>query len=258
MLQALYGMLVAALLWYNQFRGDLETIGFEFNPYDPCVANRIEKEKQQTVRFHVDDLKSSHVDSKVNDEFGKWLNEKYGGYGEVKIVRGKVHNYLGMTFDYSKPGKVMIDMIDYIADMIDECSVKLSKSDTALTPAAEDLFAEGSGKKLDKELAEEFHTIVAKGLFACRRARPDIHLTIAALCTRVRQPNTDDWKKLIRLLKFCNGTRKDKLTLSADDLHVIKWYVDASFAIHPDFKSHTGGVMTYGKGAMQSLSKKQN
>ena len=61
-LQALYGMLVAALLWYKQFRGDLEEIGFEFNPYDPCVANRIEKEKQQTVQFHVDDLKSSHVD----------------------------------------------------------------------------------------------------------------------------------------------------------------------------------------------------
>jgi len=99
--------------------------------------------------------------------------------------------------------------------------------------------------------------MVAKGLFVCRRARPDIHTTIAALCTRVRAPTQDDWCKLVRLLKYLNGTKADKLTLSADDLHVVKWYVDASFAVHPDFKSHTGGMMMFGSGAVQSISRKQ-
>jgi hypothetical protein len=42
-----------------------------FNPYDPCVANKMIDGKQHTVRFHVDDLKSFHVNSKVNDEFLK-------------------------------------------------------------------------------------------------------------------------------------------------------------------------------------------
>jgi hypothetical protein len=58
-------------------------------------------------------------------------------------------------------------------------------------------------------------------------------------------------------LKYINGTRKDKLILSADNLHVIKWYVDCAFAVHPDFKSHTGGSMTYGHGAPMSMSRKQ-
>ena len=49
----------------------------------------------------------------------------------------------------------------------------------------------------------------------------------------------------------------DKLILSADDLHVIKWYVDSSFAVHPDFKSHTGGGMTYGQGMPITVSRKQ-
>jgi len=98
---------------------------------------------------------------------------------------------------------------------------------------------------------------VAKGLFACKRARPDLHTAIATLCTRVKSPNQDDWAKLLRLLKYCNGTRNDELTLSSDDLHVIKWYVDAAFAVHPDFKSHTGAIMTYGGGAAQSISRKQ-
>jgi predicted phage tail protein len=52
-------------------------------------------------------------------------------------------------------------------------------------------------------------------------------------------------------------TRGEYLTLSADDLRVGKWYVDASLAVHPDFKSHTGAVMILGKGAMQLIARKQ-
>lgn len=256
-LKALYGMLVAALLWYRQFRGDLEKIGFVFNPYDPCVANKMIDGNQHTVRFHVDDLKSSHVNSKVNDEFLKWLNKMYGEFGEVKATRGPVHDYLGMTFDFSQKGKVIVDMIDYITAMVNDFPTKLKPTDVAPTPAAEDLFAQGKGENLQKETAENFHTFVAKALFACKRVRPDIHTANAALCTRVKGPTTDDDKKLLRLMKYLNRTKKDKLILSADDLHVIKWYVDASFAVHPDFKSHTGAVATLGKGAPYTMSRKQ-
>lgn len=37
----------------------------------------------------------------------------------------------------------------------------------------------------------------------------------------------------------------------------MKWFIDASFACHPDFKSHTGMTMTMGEGAMQILTRKQ-
>jgi len=58
-------------------------------------------------------------------------------------------------------------------------------------------------------------------------------------------------------MKYLNGTKDDKLLLTADDLRIMKWYVDASFAVHPDFKSHTGAVSTMGDGAIQSISRKQ-
>ena len=59
------------------------------------------------------------------------------------------------------------------------------------------------------------------------------------------------------MIKYLNGTKKKYLTLSADDLRVVKWYVDASFAVHPDFKIHTGAIMTMGQGSMQSIYRKQ-
>eukprot|EP00980_Cylindrotheca_fusiformis_P007564 scaffold1573_cov71-Cylindrotheca_fusiformis.AAC.2 len=69
-LKAIYGMLQAALLWYQKFRKDLEGIGFVFNDYDPCIAaNRMKVGKQHTIRFHVDNIMASHVNSKVNDKF---------------------------------------------------------------------------------------------------------------------------------------------------------------------------------------------
>ncbi len=256
-LKAIYGMLQASLLWYKKFRSDLEAIDFKFNPYDPCVANRITDGNQHTVRFHVDDIMASHVRSKVNDDLLAWANKMYGSLGEVKASRGKVHDYLGMKFDFSTRGKVKVDMADYVAKMIDDFPEDLKPTDVAATPAGMNLFEVGDGEKLDKKKKEEFHTAVAKALFATKRARPDAHQVVAVLSTRVKEPTTNDWCKLVRLMKYFNGTRKEHLTLSASNLHVIKWYVDASFAVHPDFKSHTGGMMTMGSGAIHSTSKKQ-
>ena len=258
-LKAIYGMLIASLLWYKKFKKDLEGEGFVFNPYDPCVANRQVKKSQHTIVFHVDDLKSSHADKKVNDEFEKWLQKKYGGHKAVTAHRGKKFDYLGMILDYSQKGKVNIDMTSYVRNMLESFPMKFSKLDTVRTPATETLFNQGQKKrqKLEKQQAEIFHTTVAKGLFLAKRARPDIQPTIAYLCTRVREPDEGDWEKLIRLLKYLNGTQEAKLVLSAESLSVVKWYVDAAFAVHGDFKSHTGAVMTFGQGAIQTMSRKQ-
>ena len=65
----MYGMLVAALLWYNDFKADLEAKGFVFNPYDPCVANKIVNKKRQTVRFHFDAVMSIHMALRANSHF---------------------------------------------------------------------------------------------------------------------------------------------------------------------------------------------
>ena len=50
-LRAIYDMLVSSLLWYKKFRKELKEYGFEFNPYNPCVANRMEDGKQHTIQF---------------------------------------------------------------------------------------------------------------------------------------------------------------------------------------------------------------
>jgi hypothetical protein len=98
------------LLFYQQLKKDLEDIGFIINPYDPCVANRVVNGTQQTLTWHVDDLKSSDIDAKAYEEFHQWLEKKYGdpNIGQFKAVRGERHDYLAMNLDYQIPGVVKI------------------------------------------------------------------------------------------------------------------------------------------------------
>ena len=55
----------------------------------------------------------------------------------------------------------------------------------------------------------------------------------------------------MRVFKYLNGTRKYHLTLIVDEMVVIKSYVEASFEVHPYFKSHTSGIMMWGIGEIQ-------
>ena len=108
-------MLVASLLWYKKFRKDLEQIGFKFNPYDLCVANREKYKSQHIILFHVDNIKSSHVKKEINDEFHKWLNKMYGKYGEVKVYYGKNMNILEQILIFQRKVKLKLICVTTLA-----------------------------------------------------------------------------------------------------------------------------------------------
>ena len=47
------------------------------------------------------------------------------------------------------------------------------------------------------------------------------------------------------------------MVIGADDSGTLIWNIDASFAVHPDCKSHTGACLTLGHGSVLSISAKQ-
>jgi Reverse transcriptase (RNA-dependent DNA polymerase) len=257
--KALYGTLKAALLFWKRLTHELKTIGFEVNPYDVCVMNKEINGAQCTILWHVDDLKISHVDPNVVTDV---INKIEGVFGTedapLTQTRGKVHDYHGMTIDFTKPGKVVFFMIDYIKGML--TGLPEDMEGESPTPAANHLFdvhPESENMLLDKPTSDMFHHNVAKLLFLCKRARPDIQTAVSFLCTRVKNPDTDDYKKLSKVMKYLRGTVNMPLTLEANDVQIVKWWVDASFAVHPDMKSHTGGAMSLGRGTIYGTSTRQ-
>ncbi len=111
--KALYGTVQAALLiWEELSRFLTKDLGFRANPYDRCCVNKIINGKQCTILWHVDDLKISHVDKAVLEDIVVKLNQRYGRESPLSVQRGAVHEYLGMTVDYSQKGKVTFRMDD--------------------------------------------------------------------------------------------------------------------------------------------------
>ena len=165
--KALYGMMQVALLFWKDLTGYLIEQGFKLNPYDECVANKQIEGHQCTILWHVDDLKLSHVSDRVLDKVIASLNECYGKITLLTVTRRKVHDYLGMTIDYSVPGKVIICMDDYVRAILDKAPPDMAR--VVLTPAADHLFdVNPDAKSLDTAQAELFHHLTAKLLFLCK------------------------------------------------------------------------------------------
>ena len=97
-------------------------------------------------------------------------------------MRGNIHDYLGMIFEFGN-SKIKLNKVDYVKGMLKDFPLKFKKDDRAVNPAAMDMFKQDSSKKLSKEQAEHFHCTVAKALYTCKQARPDIQPIVAVLCT---------------------------------------------------------------------------
>jgi hypothetical protein len=82
----------------------------------------------------------------------------------VKAARGKIHYYLAMKLDFNEKGKLKLDMVYYVDNMIKEFPEELSPSKH---PWNENNFfkVELCSKALPKEKKVLFHTFVAKALF---------------------------------------------------------------------------------------------
>jgi hypothetical protein len=134
--------------------------------------------KQCTILWHVDDLKISHVDEDVVTDVINKLSAEFGKEAPLTINRGKIHEYLGMTLDFTEPGVARITMQQYIENILKEMPEEMAG--VAPTPATNGLFeVNPDGEKLDTEKNEFFHHVVAELLFLCKRARPDIQTAVA-------------------------------------------------------------------------------
>jgi hypothetical protein len=254
LLKALYGCVQSALLWYELFSSTLQGMGFKLNPYDACVASKVIDGKQCTIVWHVDDTKILHEDSKTVSHVIQKIEARFG---EMAVTRGKEHVFLGMNIGFHNDGTASIVMKDYIKEAIAHFGEDITRS--ATTPAKRNLFEiKENSVPLTDANREISHSVVAKLLYVSKRGRLlDIQLPTAFLCTRVSCSTKQDWSKLKRTLEYLRGTLDEFVTFGADDMCKMQTWVDASYAVHKDMKSHTGGVVSFGRGAAMSKSSKQ-
>ena len=248
-IRAIYGCIEAALQWYKMFTTKLKKEGFELNPYDKCVASN-----QCTIAWHVNDCIVSHMDKKVLTDIANIMQSEYG---EMKITEGKEHDFLGMKIIVNNDRTITVDMRNQIEKTISFFEYYDSNVDeNTVTPAAHYLFhVNEDAEKLNKQMSEVFHTTTAKLLYIMQRARPDIETAVSFLMKRVSKSDVEDWRKLRRVIGFLKGTIGELRVIGATSLTEILTFVDSAYAVHMNMRSHTGGLSSFGIGAVHARSK---
>jgi hypothetical protein len=167
--KALYGCVQSAKLWYDMLVKYLVSEGFTPNPIDPCVFNKTIRESQCTICLHVDDMMITCADKAALEEF---VSKVTSQFDDCVVHRGKVHSYLGMTFDFSTAGKLKLTMEGFISDLLEFCSDITGR---ATSPATEKLYVvKEDSPALSSDRRERFHSITAKVLYLAKRVRPEL------------------------------------------------------------------------------------
>jgi hypothetical protein len=210
--------------------------------------------KQCTIAWYVNDTKIFNADPAVVTSI---IEKMEGRFGKMTVTRGMEHMFLGMNIRYTGKGTAVITMKEYLKEaLLLESGMNITQG--AATPSQRNLFeVDEQSPRLKGDEAEAFHRVVAKLLYVSIRARVDLLLAIAFLCTRVSKSTRQDQSKLKRVLEYINGSMDIKYTVGADDMECMRTWVDAAFAVHPDMKSHTGGVISFGAGGIICKSTKQ-
>ena len=139
LLMALYGTLRAARLFWEKLRAKLvNDWDFVPNRYDSCMVNKKVNNKQLTVAWHVDNLKVSHEEEEVLDEFIDMMEKEFGQDAPLSVTQGPIQKYLGMTLDFSEKGRVVVKMSNYVKSMLNDALPSMDGK--AATPAAGHLF----------------------------------------------------------------------------------------------------------------------
>ena len=95
-------------------------------------------------------------------------------------------------------------------------------------------------------------------MYVCKRARPDIAPALSYLCTKVANPTINDQEKLDRLLDFLHGTIDNCRVLGAMFLNEMVTWINASFTIHINKRSHTGGTISFRVGVKKKTIYQDN
>jgi hypothetical protein len=232
--------------------GFLESLGFEKNPYDICVMNKIVNGKQISIGIFVDNLILSGVNrNDVKDIINK-IQEKFE---KITLNDGNIHDYLGMTIDFSHDNKVIISMTAFIESILNDSGIKHQIS---ATPARNNLFdIDPESPILTHDKKDYFHSMTMRLFYLAKRVRPDILLAATFLSTRIANPTVQDISKLDRVLSYLNGSKELNLVFNCSDSIEVVAFVDASFGIHNDMKSHTGSVIKLGGNPIHVKSSKQ-
>ena len=132
-------------------------------------------------------------------------------------------------------------MIPYIKDIVKDFVKNDDTMKTYANPASYHLFKTREySTVLEGTHTNIYPNFVANALFYTNKARPEIYTAVEFISMQVRTQDEDEWKKLACMMRYLCGTPKQRITLRADRINLVNWWLDGFHGVQPNCRVHTG------------------
>lgn len=233
--KAMYGCVQSSKLWFDLLTVVLRGEGYEHSPTDACVMMKVVGAMRFYIMIYVDDL----LILASLAEIERLRDVLIDRFKTITIEIEENLSYLGMQI-IRKTTSTAIDMAYYTEKVVAEAGAAALRS----VPGKRNTFAVNEqSEKLSEKDREWFHSVTAKILYLAKRARPDVLTVVSYLCTRVTMATKEDKVKLQYLIGYLKQTSRRQLVFRPNNNLQLQVYIDASYALHADAKSHTGVVI---------------
>jgi hypothetical protein len=188
----------------------LQELGYQANPYEPCLFNRMVDGVQCSVCTYVDDLRWYSLNKDFLMADIAHLNKKFGVIKKLTLQDCNITEYLGMIWDRSTPGECRITFPKGIKQLLDMIEVKQTRA----TPGDGDLLkVDVDSKPLPEDRRQVFVSAVMKALDLAKHVRADILTASSFLAQRMTKATEEEWSKLTRrrMLEYVSGMKEHGL-----------------------------------------------
>jgi len=254
--KAMYGLKEASKEWHDHLTKILVLEGFTQSKLDAALFIKKRSDGSNLyILVHVDDMLCIGSQTGLNElesALKQRLNQITSSDENDEIIQ-----YLGYVFTRNREEEsISVSQPGFIKDLLD--SLELGEGDIEETPCDKNLFdTENQGELL--EHPNIFRSLIMRVMYVSK-TRPDIRLAVVYLSTKMLAPREGDMEKLMRILKYLNGTKTLGLRFSPSSLQ-LHCSIDASHTVHSDMKGHTGAILWLGNeqnGPIEVISKKQS
>lgn len=247
--KSLYGLKQAAKVWNDTLHGSLMNAGCTQSQIDKCLYSLRSDGSTCYILIHVDDLLVATDDNSLMSE----LIAKIEGEFELKDL-GEVKNYLGIQVSRDEVGNFSLTQSNYIDQIVESADLKDAKVSKIPMDTG---YYKLEGKLLTSN--EMYRKLIGMLLYVSTNTRPDIAACVGILSQRIAKPRDVDMNEVKRLIRYLNGTKFMKLTLSSGEKeNAVCAFSDSDWAENrEDRKSNSGYCILVNGGMISWSSRKQ-
>jgi len=227
----LYGLRESPKLWHIEACRGLTEMGLTQCAEDACVFYMWKGQRLLMLAGHVDDFLIIADDPSDASGLIDLIHERWG----ISARYADTFDFLGVNISMQMDGRIELHQ----HGLIDRILQLIGVTTSSPAPSARNLFDDEESEPVAEDKKKMFVSVVMMILFVAKRTWPSLLKEVAVLASKASAPTLKDFNDLLKLCSYLNGVKHFKMVIKVEQLKVCI-YADASFATHPDGKSHTG------------------